>query len=418
MSPELHNETESTAQHVFIARQPIFDSGNRRVAYELLYRDSRTATNAGRVSADTMCSDTALHAVVSIGLDRLTGGATAFVNLTREHLLGELHRIFSPTDVVLELLESIDGDEAVVAACERAVADGYTLALDDYDARPSLDVLLPFVKIVKLDVLDRTRAELAPTVTRLRGLGLTVLAERVETGEMRAMCQELGCALFQGYVFSRPETLDGRSLSIDQTTMLNIVSMLGDPKITDQTLADAFRSHPSLSVALLRIVNAASFGSRAVQSIPHAIQLVGREVLSRWLLVMLVTSVGTANPIVGEAVAHALVRARFCELLTMRGGSGDPSARFLVGLLSRLDVLLGEPLLKVLDRMPITREVRDALLERKGPHAPVYALAIAYEEGDWETVDAFLGQSESGFRELSDIYSQSTQWAAEQLRNV
>lgn len=415
MTAESQNQIESTAQHVFIARQPIFDAGNRRVAYELLYRDSRTATDAGRVSADMMCSDTALHAVVSIGLDRLTGGAPAFVNLTRDHFLGELHRVFEPANVVLELLESIDGDADVVAACEQAVAAGYTLALDDYDGRASLDTLLPFVKIVKLDVLNRTREELAPTVARLREYGLTVLAERVETGEMRAMCQSLGCTLFQGYVFARPETLGGRSLSVEQSTMLNIVSMLGDANVTDQKLGDAFRSHPSLSVALLRIVNAASFGSRSVQSIPHAIQLTGRGVLSRWLLVMLVTSVGSANPVVGEAVAHALVRARFCELLTIRSGIGDPSARFLVGLLSRLDMLLGEPLEKVLERMPVTNEVRDALLTGKGPHAPVFSLALAYESADWETVDAYLGRSESGVRELGEIYSQATAWAAEQL---
>ncbi len=359
MTAESQKETESAAQHVFIARQPIFDAGNRRVAYELLYRDSRTATDAGRISADMMCSDTALHAVVSIGLDRLTGGATAFVNLTRDHFLGELHRVFEPANVVLELLESIDGDPDVVAACEQAVAAGYTLALDDYDGRPSLDTLLPFVKIVKLDVLNRTRDELAPTVARLKEYGLTVLAERVETGEMRAMCQSLGCSLFQGYVFARPETLGGRSLSVEQTTMLNIVSMLGDP--------------------------------------------------------MLVTSVGSANPVVGEAVAHALVRARFCELLTIRSGTGDPSARFLVGLLSRLDMLLGEPLEKVLERMPVTNEVRDALLTGQGPHAPVFSLALAYESADWETVDAYLGRSESGVRELGEIYSQATAWAAEQL---
>ena len=75
---------------VSVARQPIFDAGNRRVAYELLYRATANATDAGRVSEDVMCSDTALHSVVSIGLDRLTGGAIAFVNVTREHLLADV----------------------------------------------------------------------------------------------------------------------------------------------------------------------------------------------------------------------------------------------------------------------------------------------------------------------------------------
>jgi EAL and modified HD-GYP domain-containing signal transduction protein len=415
MSSEPNGSVPSAVHDVFIARQPIFDSANRRVAYELLYRESRHATTSGGVSASAMCSDTALHAVVSIGLDRLTNGSLAFVNLTREHLVGELHRIFDPSTVVLELLETIDGDADVVAACERAIADGYTLALDDYDGRPSLDVLLPYVRIVKLDVLGRTAHELRPQVSRLLARGLTVLAERVETTEVHAACRALGCTMFQGYVFSRPETLNGRALSVDQATMLNIVSMLGDPNESDDTLADAFRSHPSLSVALLRIVNAASFGARTVESIPHAIRLVGRDALSRSLLVMLVTSIGSASPIASETVVQALVRARFCELLSLRGGDGDASARFLVGLLSRLDTLLGEPIARVVTRMPVTDHVRDALLLGIGPHAQILALADAYETGHWMLVDACLAEIGAELTDLAPLYGEATQWASERL---
>jgi EAL and modified HD-GYP domain-containing signal transduction protein len=410
-----HDAAPSAAHEVFVARQPIFDTLDRRVAYELLYRESRTATSSGLASPHMMCSDTALHAVVSIGLDRLTGGATAFVNVTRAHLLGDLHRIFDPSAVVLELLESIDGDPDVVAACERVVAEGYTLALDDYDGRPSLDILLPLVKIVKLDVLGKTRAELAPQIRRLLAMGLTVLAERVETGETRALCQSLGCTLFQGYAFSRPETMDGRSLSFGQTTMLHIVSLLGDPMVPDAKLANAFSSHPSLSVALLRIVNAAAFGARMVESIPHAIRLVGREALARWTLVMLATSIGSANPIAGEAVSHALVRARFCELLSRRAADGDPSVRFLVGLLSRLDVLLGEPITAVLARLPVADDVRDALLHGRGPHAGILTLAAAYETGAWGVVDEHRDDIAAETTELGPLYGEATEWAAARL---
>ena len=111
--PEVDVTPPPTAQHVFIARQPIFDTHRRRVAYELLYRAHRDATQAVGMSESHMCGDTALHALLSIGLGRLTAGATAFVNITREHLLGELYKIFDPTAVVLELLETVDGDAAV-----------------------------------------------------------------------------------------------------------------------------------------------------------------------------------------------------------------------------------------------------------------------------------------------------------------
>jgi len=408
----------SIAHQVFVARQPIFDSGNQRVAYELLYRSNLQATSAGLVSGDTMCSDTALHSVVSIGLDRLTAGVTAFVNITREHLLADLHKLFDPAAVVLELLESIDGDEEVVEACKRAVADGYTLALDDYDGRASLDVLLPFAKIIKLDVLDGDLARLGPQVKKLLARGLVVLAERVETSEVRDACQQMGCTLFQGYVFSRPETLDGRSMSVEQVTMFNIISMLRDPAVKDAALVDAFRSNPSLSFGLLRIVNSASFGSGAVESIDHAIRLTGREALSRWLMVMLVASAGRGDPVAGEAVSQALVRGRFCELYTIKTGSGDASTRFLVGLLSRMDVLLGMPIAQVVVRLPVSADMRDALLHNRGPHASVLSLAIAYESADWSQVEANGLGTVTTSPALGEIYGDAVAWAAERLSGV
>jgi c-di-GMP phosphodiesterase len=418
MVPFSNADSLGPAQSVFIARQPIFDAGNRRVAYELLYRASAVATDSGTVSQDVMCSDTALHAVVSIGLDRLTGGVSAFVNVTREHLLAELYKIFDPTTVVLELLETVDGDAEVLDACARAVAAGYTLALDDYDGRPSLDPLLSLVKIIKLDVLHREECDLAAAVKRLEGRGLTILAERVETGAMRALCQQLGCTLFQGYVFSRPETLTGRAISVQQTTMLNIMGLLGDATISDVALEEAFRSHPSLSFALLRIVNSASFGARSVESIPHAIRLIGREALSRWLLVMLVASVATQSPVASEVVMQAMIRGRFCELITVRGGSGDPSARFLVGLLSCIDALLGQPMDRVLERLPVSGDVRDALLHGVGPHAATLAIVQAYEVGDWDSVEAHQEMDDETGQLLASIYADATQWANDRLTHL
>lgn len=414
MSDFSTNHDSAVSQPVFVARQPIFDAHSRRVAYELLYRASAQHTTAAGISSDVMCSDTALHSVVSIGLDRLTGGATAFVNITREHLLGELHRIFNPTTVVLELLESIDGDDEVVEVCERAVAEGYTFALDDYDGRPSLDALLPLVKIVKLDVLNRDYDELAMTVHSLLARGLVVLAERVESSEVRSECLAMGCTLFQGYVFSRPETVGGRSLTVQQITIFNVIALLRNADISDNALEDAFRSNPSLSLALLRIVNSAWIGARGVDSIPHAIRIIGRDALSRWLLIMLIASTGRRDPVASEAVLQALTRGRFCELLAMRSARVGPSASFLVGLLSHMDVLLGVPLDEVMERLPVSADITDALLHGRGPHADILALAKAYEAASWEDVDATSVNAATSAA-LGPLYGEAIGWATERL---
>lgn len=400
-----------TAQDVHLARQPIYDVGNRCVAYELLYRASSVSTSAGGFSVDVMCNDTALHAVVSIGLDRLTGGAPAWVNIGREHLVGDLYRVFQPRDVVLELLETITPDETVIEAARRAVRAGYTLALDDFEMKASWAPLLELAQIVKVDVLGHDAHSLALFIAPLKKYPhLKLLAERVETGSMRMLCGKLGFSLYQGYYFSRPETLGGRSLSLQQATIANLLGLLSDPEVTERALDEAFRSHPSLSYALLRIVNSASLGFRNVESIPYAIQLLGRAALSRWLLILLVSGVASRSPIAQEAVAHALARARFCELVTEAMGSGDPSSRFLVGLLSRFDVLLGLPMEEVLGRLPVSAEVRDALLHGVGPHASVLGLVDAYEHAAWDDVEALGGGTG-----LAEAYAQAVSWARARL---
>ena len=293
------------------------------------------------------------------------------------------------------------------------IKDRSTLALDDYDGRASLDVLLPYVQVVKIDVLDRDIRALAALVARLRERGLQVLAERVETPQALAAAREIGCTLFQGYVFSRPETLDGRSVNVHQATVLNIMALLNEPDATDAALEEAFRSHPSLSLSLLRIVNSASFGGRGVDSIPHAIRLIGREALSRWVLIMLVATAGSRSPVTYEAVVEALVRGRFCETVTAHGTDGDPAARFLVGLLSRMDTLLGLPMEQVLERLPVSDEVRAALLEHTGPHATVLMLADAYEHGNWSLVDSLSTDDE-----LPSLYAEALSWATDRLAKV
>jgi EAL and modified HD-GYP domain-containing signal transduction protein len=407
-----------TALAVYVARQPIFDVHDRRVAYELLYRDGPSSTVAGPGAADDMCNEMAVHALLTIGLDRLTSGAPAWINITREHLLAGLHRVFDPKAIVIELLETIEGDEKVLEACARARADGYTLALDDYDGRAELDMLLPYVSIVKLVVLNRTEQQLAPIIYNLRSRGLIVVAECVETVEQHAMCQRLGCTLFQGYVFSRPETFAGRAMSVEQVAIMNILGMLANDRVSEARLEDAFQSNPTLAHALLRIVNSAAIGMRSVNSIPHAMRIVGRRAMSQWLQVILAATVASRSPLAHEAVEQALVRARFCELMALETGAGEPAAQFMVGLLSRLDVLLGMPMKQVLERLPVSNDVRDALLFGAGRHALVLRTAIAYERAEWDSVIDHAPLHPAHTRTLMDAYADATQWAGERLKAV
>jgi EAL and modified HD-GYP domain-containing signal transduction protein len=401
---------------VFVARQPIFDASDRLFAYELLYRSGTQQNFADGLSPDQMCTDTVIHALLSIGLAPLTGGTLAFVNMTRDFLMRGLYELFDPKTVVIELLETVEPDEEVVAACRKLARAGYTLALDDFVNAPGYEPLLRLAQIVKIDVLNRPTEELARVAKDLTPYEVRLLAERVETAQVRDACKKLGYTLFQGYFFSKPQIVSHRELSVEHATIVRLMNLLDTPTATDVEIEDAFRSDPSLSYKLLRIANSASFGGRDVQSIGFALRMVGRGVLHRWLTLLLVSSVASQSGIAHELVVAALARARLCELIaekTDRRGQVGPL--FLVGLFSLLDVLLRMPMAGIVERMAVAKDVKDALLSRSGPYAATLALVEAQERGDWDAVvDAAAAVGVADF-EVSASYAESLAWASERI---
>lgn len=398
---------------IFVARQPIFDRQDRLVAYELLYRQNPAENFVnGSVSSTQMANDTLVRSLLTMGLERVTGGKTAFVNVNREVLLDNPFDILDPQSVVIELLESIACDDEVERACTSLVRRGYTLALDDFAYDPSYDPLLRLAQIAKVDVLDRPLAELRTVTEELRPFQLRCLAERVENAEVHAQCAELGFELFQGYFYARPEILSGREVPATQANIINVLNLLRNPDASDLQIEEAFRADLVLTYKLLRIVNSAALGGMGIDSIRHAVQLLGRAALHRWLALLLVSSLTTVSGVQNELVTVAMQRARLCELIVEAlGRRREGGALFMVGLFSLLDALLRTPMQEILARIDLAAELRQVLLHRTGPHAPILRLAEAYESARWDDVVTESRVAGLPLEQMPELYAQAMEWA-------
>jgi len=218
---------------LFLGRQPIVDRRRHVVAYELLYRASRVnfarvrntdaagggpSASAGAAAgirpADGMVNGVVATARVMhralrrIGLNTVLGPCAGFINVDGEMLASSRIASLPPDRVVLELLETIRVDAAVIARCRQLKAMGYRLALDDFvsltaDSEP----LLELADIVKIDVPQLSPQALTQLVARLKIYPARLLAEKVDTRERARHCLELGFHYFQGYFFARPGVL-------------------------------------------------------------------------------------------------------------------------------------------------------------------------------------------------------------------
>jgi c-di-GMP phosphodiesterase len=404
---------------VLLARQPIFDRDDRLVAYELLYRSNVSQNWAGGASVARMSTDVVINAFIEMGVERVTDGKLAFVNCSREMLLSGALATLDRSLVVIELLEHVEPDEEVVAQCRELVSLGFRLALDDFVYTPAYDALMELRPIVKLDVLDRSAAEVEAAMAPLRRWPATFLAERVENAEVRDYCRALGFELFQGYFFQKPEVLAKRGVTVDQVQLFSLFNQLNNDTVHDSRIEETFRGNPALTFKLLRMVNAASMGGRGVESIGHAMRLLGRAALGRWIGLLLVSSVAGERGTDQELVRAALIRARLSELLASAGGRSESAGPlFMVGLFSLMDALMRTPMAEIVERLDLTTPVRDALLGRGGPYAIWLQHVEAYESADWEAVRLHATQLGIPLEKLSQPYLDAVAWTQDRLRSM
>jgi EAL and modified HD-GYP domain-containing signal transduction protein len=272
---------------------------------------------------------------------------------------------------------------------------------------------------VKIDVLERTEDELREIVTQLLPYGVRLLAERVEEIEIRDQCLALGFDLFQGYFYAKPETISKREPSASQLAILRLLNLLRDPNVADSALDTAFGTDVNLTYKLLRMVNSAATGARGIESIGHAVRLLGRAPLHRWLSLLFVSSLAAEGGIKIELTQAALVRARLCELIangsSATGARRDPGTAFMVGLFSMIDALMRTPMAEVLARVDVSDDVRKALLHREGMYASPLFLAEAYEQGNWSAVRSESKDLGIAGQDLAKMYLESIGWAREQM---
>ena len=151
----------------FIARQPIFDRKLNLYAYELLFRSSRTNSMPPDVDAE-MATAQVLSTSSDIGLSELVGSDMAFINLPNRFLREPDLLPLPPGQVVLEILESVKIDAETLEGIRTLVERGFTLALDDFVYAERFEKVLPFVHIVKLEILAINEGEWAQQIRRLK----------------------------------------------------------------------------------------------------------------------------------------------------------------------------------------------------------------------------------------------------------
>lgn len=396
----------------FVARQPVLDREQNTWGYELLFRSSMEDAFATE-NGDAATSSVMDTGVFQIGLSQLTGGRRAFLNFTHYLLIHGFAELLPRDQVVVEILETVRPEPEILAACSHLRQMGYILAMDDFEYDPSFDELLRIAHIVKLDfkALPPARREVA--VAQLQPFGVELLAEKVETREEYLHAVALGCQYFQGYYFSRPEMLGRKRVAENKATKLQLLKEVSQRDLDMQRAEAVVKHDPTMTMRLLKYINSAAFGVRnEVRSIRQALTLLGQRNLRKWATVLVMAGLGDDKP--PELMRQAVFRARFCELLgqaTRQNGHSDEL--FMVGMFSLLDALTDQPRDQLFAEMPVSEEMKAALLESDEPSffRDILNMAEGFEDGSWEVLSKLAATHHIPEESLPEVHRQAVEWA-------
>jgi EAL and modified HD-GYP domain-containing signal transduction protein len=319
--------------------------------------------------------------------------------------------VLPPGQVVIEILEDVFPDEEVIEACKSLKALGYTLALDDFVDTPDYLPLAELADIIKVDFLKTSPEHRRQIVKTYGPRGVKLLAEKIETQEAYEEAVSLGYSYFQGYFFSRPVVFSSGEMSASKMGLMEIIREVNQPEFDFDRIADLVQHEVAITYKLLRYVNSAAMARRApITSVRAALSRLGSRELKKWISVLALAVMAEDKP--SELIVLSLVRARFCELSAIASGrESKQSEFFLLGLFSLLDAIVDQPMDILLEELPLSDEIQQALLGTGGQPLMFLQLSKAVENGEWHKVVILADKLGLSEEELGGFYRDAMAFA-------
>jgi EAL and modified HD-GYP domain-containing signal transduction protein len=262
---------------------------------------------------------------------------------------------------------------------------GYGLALRDADD-DGIDTAL-CGHATQLD-LDGAAPELSARLKRVAAMrrpSTRIALSGIGVWAHYDTCAKAGLHVYADQLLRAPAPpQDARGLNASQTVILQLMDLV-NRNADLRELEAVLKRDPAISYKLFRYINSVGFGLGAeINSIRHAVTLLGYATLNRWLALLLATA--SASEYAAPLMKTAIIRGRFAELLGLcLLPRNEAENLFVAGMFSMLDRLLGMPMAEALAQIPLSEALCQALLSREGIYGPFLALAESCEQPDGDS---------------------------------
>jgi EAL and modified HD-GYP domain-containing signal transduction protein len=397
----------------FIGSVPFFDANMTVHAYKMMTHDGDKLLGSAedhRMLGGELLAP-ALEFVKEIGTEPFAGDNDFFVEIGKYQLLigMPLSMQIPPDKLVCVINKDTLTDNAAHAKLGILKRKGYRLAVDGFPRAISMDTAVKVFDYMLLSCNDENfNAELKEARPYIFKIRLVI----TDVPDMDSFSKYSGArgVLLSGNFYSQPITKGKVDISPLKVNALNLLGQINDDTFDLGETASIIERDPALSISLLRFINAMNPDrSRKIDSIRNAVAILGQKEVKKWATIAISVSMGDDRP--SEVTRLSLIRAKFAENLAPAFEIAIKSGSlFISGLFSLLDVILQMPLVKAIDEVAASGEIRDALIEKKGRLSEVLALIFSYEHADWHNTSLIMVRNSIDIEELTKAFLDSLYW--------
>lgn len=401
-------------QESIVARQPILDKNQNVIAFEIIFKrtyDSKIEEKNISITAEEINND-----VEFIEQKKLSNGKKIFINFTGELLKTEITNLLSKDNLGIEISENIKADPETIQTIEKLKKDGALIILKDINFDEPNSNLLRFADIIKLDFSEydnEKHRKMIDSLKRNYNNEIKFLANNINEHKQFKLAKDFGYDYFQGIFFTKPDVVANREMPGYKLNYLNFLKELNKDDLDFDQLEKIIKNDMSMTVSLLRTINAAYYGYN-VSSIKQAATLLGINGLRKWSLIYLAEGLRNDKPDI--LFVNTLTRAEFAESLAedfeIEENSGE---LFTMGMFSMMDAFLNRSIKDILDEISLKKEIKEALTKKEGIFGEILELVIAFERSKWEEISVIEKYYNLEPRRLYNKYLKAVDFAYETM---
>ncbi len=376
----------------YIVRWPVKDADSQVIGYEILYHGDNQAYGSEEPSgrANEFAAADTIYNFLTQNSGKSLKGSLNFMTFTTTLLMKKVPHLFEKSDLVIQIDDSVIIHPLAMHFVQQFAQEGYQIAINDFQFAPRYLALIGDIDYIKLSVQSMSDVSIHNIVEIAHSMNKKCIAVGVDTEEFYKKALDMKVDALEGsYVAEKLATKAHTSGYLQSNFFRLMVAVTRDEPDVEE-IEQIISMDATLSYGLLRMSNSVHFSTRnRVTTIRQAIMTLGIAQLKQWIYLLSASNAeNEIDPASEEFLKVSFIRANFCSEL-MSYTKAVPISRgeaYLMGMFSTLNYLIDAPLSDILAEVPVSDEVKTALLRREGPCGALFELVLSYERADWNQV--------------------------------